>query len=174
MVSDSDKMAQFVKLLNASQSRIYAFILSRVLLSADADDILQETTSTMWKKFDQFQLGTDFWAWGVTIARYNILNYRKKYNKKPIILDEDVLDRIDSLKDDNSDSDNRMDALRKCIGLLPGNSSRLVQMRYTDGIDVKEISQRLGRSTPWVYKILSRVHITLMRCINRRLAEESI
>ena len=174
MVSDSDKMAQFVKLLTASQSRIYAFILSRVLLSADADDILQETTSTMWKKFDQFQLGTDFLAWGMTIARYNILNYRKKYNKKPIMLDEDVLERIDSLKGDNSDSDNRMDALRKCMGLLPGNSSRLVQMRYEDGIDVKEISQRLGRSTPWVYKILSRVHITLMRCINRRLAEESI
>lgn len=174
MVSDSDKMAQFVKLLTASQSRIYAFILSRVLLSADADDILQETTSTMWKKFDQFQLGTDFLAWGLTIARYNILNYRKKYNKKPIMLDEDVLDRIDSLKVDNSDSDFRMDALRKCMGSLPGNSSALIQMRYTDGIDVKEMSQRLGRSAPWVYKILSRIHITLMRCINRRLAEESI
>jgi len=110
----------------------------------------------------------------LTIARYNILNYRKKYTKKPMMLNDDVLERINSLPVDNSDSNRRIDALRKCMELLPGNSSRLIKMRYSDGIDVKDISQRLDRSMPWVYKILSRVHITLMRCINRRLAEDSI
>ena len=74
-------MAQFVKLLTACQSRIYAYILSRAPRSADADDILQETAGTMWKKFNEFKTGTDFLAWGLTIARYNVLNYRKNTKK---------------------------------------------------------------------------------------------
>ena len=174
MTSDNDKMAKFIKLLTANQNGIYAYILSRVLRSADADDILQETTGTMWNKFDQFKSGTDFLAWGFTIARYNILNYRKKNKKQPMILDEDVLNRIESLQVKNSKSSQRIDALKSCMKLLPGNSSNLIQMRYADGIDVKDIALRLNRSVPWVYKILTRVQLILMRCINRRLAQESI
>jgi RNA polymerase sigma-70 factor (ECF subfamily) len=174
LTSDNVKMAEFIKLLTANQSHIYAYILSRVLRSADADDLLQETTSTMWNKFDQFKSGTDFLSWGFTIARYNILNYRKKNKKQPMILDEDVLSRIESLQVDNSKSSQRIDALKSCMKLLPGNSSNLIQMRYSDGIDVKNIALRLNRSVPWVYKVLTKVQLILMRCINRRLAQGSI
>ena len=174
MTSENDKMAQFIKLLTASQDRIYIYILSRVLRSADADDILQETTSTMWNKFDQFKSGTDFLSWGLTIARYNILNFRKKNKKQPMMLDEDVLNRIESVQVDNSKSNRRMDALKKCVKLLPDNFSMLLQMRYSEGVGVKEISMRYDRSVPWVYKILTKIQLILMRCINRRLAEESI
>ncbi len=42
------------------------------------DDVLQDTLAVMWKKFDNFKIGTDFVAWGKTIARYKIMNHLKK------------------------------------------------------------------------------------------------
>jgi len=172
LTSDKEKMALFVKLLTACQSRIYAFILSRVLHCADADDVLQETTSTMWNKFDEFETGTDFLAWGLTIAHYNILSYRKKNKRQHLMLDEDVLDRINSLPADDSKSDQRIDALKRCIKLLPQKQSMLIRMRYAEGIDVKNIALRMNRSIPWIYKMLTKIQLILMNCINRRLARE--
>jgi hypothetical protein len=50
--------------------------------AAEADDIFQETAATIWEKFSEYEQGTDFKNWALTIARFNgqvdnlqILNY---------------------------------------------------------------------------------------------------
>ncbi|HRS72819.1 MAG TPA: hypothetical protein P5175_13345, partial [Anaerohalosphaeraceae bacterium] len=48
------KAGEFVSLLTAQQTRIYAYILSLVPNFSDADDILQDTTKIMWERFDDF------------------------------------------------------------------------------------------------------------------------
>lgn len=68
----------FMSLVVSNQRSIWAFILCLVANKADAEDILQETLLEMWRKFDTFEVGTDFIAWGVTIAKYKIHEFRKK------------------------------------------------------------------------------------------------
>jgi len=46
------------------QKGIYAFILFLLISPSDADDILQETLTVMWKKFDEFESGTSFCGLG--------------------------------------------------------------------------------------------------------------
>ena len=175
MVPDNnDKMAQFVTLLTACQNRIYAFILSRVPRSADADDLLQDTTGTMWKKFDDFHPGSDFLAWGLEIARYKILNFRKQNKRQNLLLDDDVINQIESLSDNKTKPDQRIDALKICLESLPVDQSSLLRLRYGDGTDVKLIALRLSRSVPWVYKMLTKIHLVLMRCIRQHLKLEDI
>ena len=62
----------FLQLLTANQSRIMGFILAMVPNRSVADDILQETTLLMWEKFKNFQDGTNFTAWGISIAKNKI------------------------------------------------------------------------------------------------------
>lgn len=66
-MTDKDKTLQddrFLRLLLKSQSSIYAFILVLVHDQNDADDIMQETVTLMWRKFSTFEPGTNFTAWG--------------------------------------------------------------------------------------------------------------
>ena len=72
------KEEQFMRLFLQSERRILGFILSLVPNLSDAEDLMQETCSIMWSKIDQFEPGTDFTAWGISIARYRVLTYRRK------------------------------------------------------------------------------------------------
>ena len=75
-MTESSQTNEFLRLLMANQKRIYAFILATVPNRQDADDLFQETVLLMWSKFDDFQRGTSFVAWGITVAKYQILSVR--------------------------------------------------------------------------------------------------
>ncbi len=55
MDSNNKKTKIFLSLLMANQRRINSYILSVVPNFSDADDIMQETISVMWRKFDRFE-----------------------------------------------------------------------------------------------------------------------
>ncbi len=65
----------FLSLLLPNQKQILAYIMTYVPNRSDADDILQNTLSILWKKFDRYEPGSDFLAYAVTIAKYEILSY---------------------------------------------------------------------------------------------------
>ena len=72
-----DREELFLKFFLENQRRIYAFILALVPVPSDADDLLQETAAVMWRKLDEFKRGSDFIAWAISIARYQVLAFRK-------------------------------------------------------------------------------------------------
>ena len=74
----SDPREEFIKLFTRYQRRVFLFILSQVPSPVDAEEIHQETNVVVWNKFDQFELGTNFFAWACRIASYEVLKYREK------------------------------------------------------------------------------------------------
>ncbi len=172
--NNSQQVEQFLDLLLANHHRIYAYILSRVPRLADADDLMQETTTLMWRKYDQFTPGTNFVAWGKTIAHFHILKYRKA-RPPHCQLSPEAAEAIgtDSEKMIHEFHD-RLSALKKCMKKLNENDRRVVQMRYEWGIAVKDIAQRTGEPVYKIYRTLTRMHEALMRCVRRTLAEEAV
>jgi len=67
-----------MRLFLASERRIHGFLLVLVPHWADVDDLLQDTAAVLWRKFDEFEPDCDFIAWALSIARFQVLNYRKK------------------------------------------------------------------------------------------------
>ena len=53
-----DRTEEFVRCLSKYQQRVYSFILTLVPHWADADEILQETSTVLWRKFADFEPGT--------------------------------------------------------------------------------------------------------------------
>ena len=49
---------------------------SRYCPPLDAEDVLQEANLVLWRKFDQYQEGTNFFAWACQIIRYEVLKYQ--------------------------------------------------------------------------------------------------
>ena len=170
-----DNSDKFLSLLLPSQKRILGYILAYVPNYADADDILQNTLSILWKKFDQYEPETDFLAYAFTVARYEIMNYFRKSNKAgKLHLGENLQHIIEAESASTHQLFNhRVEALKECFTKLTAGEMHLVQMRYEQEMSFSKIGQRLGVSPPAALKKLSIIHSRLIRCIRLRLASES-
>lgn len=162
----------FVKLLTANYSRIYAYIITMVPHDSDADDLMQETATLMWENFDRFELGTNFVSWAVTIAKFQVLKYRKKQkNRSRLLLSDQAYDLLiaetEALQEEKSD---RLGALRECLKKLSERDRQFIKMRYSDGATAKVVSQKVGISIDAVYRHGARLNGLLLNCIRRSLA----
>lgn len=165
------QVQEFIQLLVAGQSRIYAYIMAMVANRNDADDIMQETTSMMWQRFGTFETGTDIVTWGIAIARYRILEFRRKKKKDSKIqfsdrtfaeLEKESQTRI-------RDIDHYISALRNCVQKLPSRDKILVNLKYEQSLAVKDISMRIGKTVQNVYYHLSRIHTLLLSCVQKTI-----
>lgn len=168
MDSNSQRTEVFLSLLMANQRRINSYILSLVPNFSDADDIMQETITVMWRKFESFRIGTDFVSWGLKVAYYCILNYRKQKEKEKFVFSEDLFRQISEIaKEKQSETDDRIKYLRRCIEKLQSADQRFLKARYELNSDVKSLAVQMDRSVQYVYKHLARIHCALNQCVKR-------
>lgn len=171
-----ESMREFVRLYSAHTQHFYGYILCLVPNWSDAEDLLQDTASIMWSKFDQFIPGTDFGRWGCRIARLVVANhYRKqKVRQRQMIINSELLEAISQAAESDSffREDYRIDALQKCLTKLGERDQKLVRWRYETGISIRTMAEQIDRSIDTVYKALGRIHSQLLGCIENRLAQE--
>ncbi len=159
---------QFLNLLMPNQKRVFAFILNMVPHYFDAEDIMQETTRVIWRKFSEYQQDKDFTAWAVGIAYYEVLKYRKQHSRTQQGLSNEAVRVLYSEPNPTLNTlDDRIEVLQHCIRKLREPDSRLVKMRYEQGQSVKVIASQFGKSVQAIYKNMTRIHQQLVLCVNR-------
>ena len=160
---------EFVALITANQRRIYAYILTLVPNFNDADDVMQETTATMWEQKKDFQPGTDFAAWGARIAYFKILDYRKKLNRnnRMIILDDQFEHINTKILAQTKKAEDLIPRLKECLQKLSTQDQYLMHLRYSVGLTVKEVSTRIHKSIRIIYYSISRIQGLLLQCVER-------
>lgn len=165
---------RFLPLWTLHQRRVFAYIYMLVPNRADAEDLLQETSITLWEKFDGFEPGTDFVAWACQVAYWKVRNARRKYARSPIIHDDDLLSSLSAKAlASRPEFDRRHEALEACLKRLNQRDQRLVMSRYETGTTIKEAAERAGRSVDATYKALSRIRRALQECVSLRLERRS-
>ena len=63
--SRDDRVAEFLELYSTNYPRLQFFVTALLPTGNDASDVLQETSMVLWRKFDTFELGTQFLCLGV-------------------------------------------------------------------------------------------------------------
>jgi RNA polymerase sigma-70 factor (ECF subfamily) len=163
---------RFMRLFLEAERRIFGFLLALVPNWADAEDLLQETAAVLWRKFDEFEPGTDFLAWALTVARFQVLCHRKKQQRSRVRFSDQTVEVLaERLAAFTETSDRRLDALCHCLALLGDRDRELVQLRYAPGATTQGVAGQVGRSVDAVYKALNRIHTRLLFCIRRSLDE---
>lgn len=161
----------FFHLFMTHRKSLYAFILASIHNYNDADDILQETATVMWRKFSEFEQGTDFVAWGITIARIRVLKFFNERQRTRVQFGDKLMEQILSTTSSKvGQVDARLEASRNCRKKLSDSDQNLLYMRYNEGLTIKKIADKLGRPLPGLYKSMGRLHSALLRCIKRSLA----
>jgi RNA polymerase sigma-70 factor (ECF subfamily) len=153
------------------QSRLRGFVRCLLLRSGDVDDVLQEINAVLWEKADEFQPGTDFWAWASQIARFKVLNHVRKLGRERLVFDDAVLKQLAEVAASKLEQlDQRRAALEHCLQELPPPQRQLIDLRYTAGQTIELIGESIGRPAGSVRQTLYRIRAALQACIERRLA----
>jgi RNA polymerase sigma-70 factor (ECF subfamily) len=171
----SPQAVEFAALLRRHQTRLYAYIHSLVRDLNDADDLFQQTTLILWKKFAEFDAARSFFAWACGIARLEVANFLRGRGRQRLYFSDDLnlllVEAQAEVPDD--DLEDRREALARCVEKLRQRDRDLLEECHGGAADVHKAADRRGRSTQSIYNSLRRIRRALFECIGRTLERES-
>ena len=162
----------FMSLTLSCQKDIYVYILSLVVCPSSAEDILQETLTVMWRKFDEFESGTNFVAWGKQIARYKVMDFISKNKRMMVHFDSDVLELIEAKYSQIDNQADRKEALKKCLLKLTDKQLSLLKLRHGSDMSLKQVGLQFGITKQSVYRLMSNIYGLLSMCVRDALKPE--
>jgi RNA polymerase sigma-70 factor (ECF subfamily) len=175
MEAGLDRRLEFAELLRRDQSRLFGYIHSLVRDLNDADDLFQQTTLILWKKFGAFDRQRSFFSWACGVARLEIANFLRSCDRQRLYFSDNLnlllVEAHAEMADD--ELEDRRTALAGCVEKLRERDRQLVIECYGEASGVHDAADRRGRSPQSVYNSLRRIRRTLFECIARTLAKES-
>jgi RNA polymerase sigma-70 factor (ECF subfamily) len=169
------RKTMFAEYLRQEQTRLYAYIHSLVRDLNDTDDLFQQTTLIIWKKFGDFDPGRSFFAWACGIARLEVANFLRGRARQRLYFSDDlsVLLIEAQAETTNEELEDRREALGRCVEKLRQRDRELLAECYGDSPGIHEAAGRRGRSPQSVYNSLRRIRRALFECVTFTLAHES-
>lgn len=175
-MEENQDESEFVAQLTSHQSAIRYYVASLLPGEARAADVAQHANVTIWNKRADFEPGTNFKAWAFSIARYEVLNFRKKEARDARLIFSDELEEIisEELSREDDDLELRQQVLRSCLGKLKQADQDLIRHRYYERTPLKEYAREVGRSAAGLKVTLHRLRNALAECIQRQLPGKEV
>jgi RNA polymerase sigma-70 factor (ECF subfamily) len=167
----SDPTAEFLELYSHNYPRLQYYLMALLPIADDAADVLQETSLVLWKKFDTYETGTNFFAWACKIARLQALKLRERRGKSAGIFGDELLETLaEEAAEERFAPGNLLRDLGQCLERLSHRDQQLIQKRYEPGISVAGLAAEIGRTANSLSKSLGRIRRSLLECIERKQA----
>lgn len=165
-----------VRVLMRDRAKLYAYIWAIVHDEHLTEDVLQEVCALVVSKQDEIESEAHLLGWTRRSARYVALRMLEKHQRFHVGLSEKVLDLMESdwRRIDQMETSDAIDALRRCLAKLTPYASRLIHLRYVEGIKGTRLAEAVDRKLETVYSALSRTHRALSDCIRNQLAGGSL
>jgi RNA polymerase sigma-70 factor, ECF subfamily len=163
---------EFVQLLTKHQSSLKAYIISRMPGLSGVNDALQETNLTLWKKRANFNPGTNFTAWTFAVARFTILEHRRKLRSSdPLVFSDELTESLAYSPEDLTPekTEARHEALRACLDRLSEKHRDLIHLRYHSKESLEDFARDHGKSAASLRVTLHHIRTNLRNCINFQL-----
>lgn len=166
--------AEFAKLLRETHRELFGFIFAMLQNRADAEDVYQQTALVLWRKFSQFEPGTNFVAWAIRVAQLEIKDYVKAQRRRKVFFNDEILAAIAVGYQAQSDDvrEQRLEALAKCVDKLSDRDRRMLEQCYAVERDYRKIARAEGKSLGAVYQAISRIRKSLYLCVQRSMTAE--
>ncbi|MFD2257426.1 sigma-70 family RNA polymerase sigma factor [Luteolibacter algae] len=171
MMDSHDKEQQFIGHLTEIQVPLRLYVSSLMPGDSSAKDVIQNANTTLWRKRNEYEPGTFFKAWAFSIARYEVLNYRKKVARESrLVFGEDLENAFaEELSEHSDDLEQRHEALKHCLEKLRPTHRELLLHRYSSDGTLKDFSEKTGNSIGGLKVTLHRLRNALQGCIEKQL-----
>jgi RNA polymerase sigma-70 factor, ECF subfamily len=164
---DSERSREFTENLGQCHRKLFNYIFVLVRDLEDAHDVFQETSMLLWKKYDEFQPGTNFAAWAYNVAQFKASEFLRSKRRHRVRFSGDFAQLLAAtdLHSDPEGADVWQDLLNQCIEKLPSHQRELLHDCYSGAQSVAEVAASLGRPTRGLYNSLRSIRERLLKCI---------
>jgi len=169
---DTDPYELFLSRFTECEGRLRAYLWSMLPTWDGVDDVMQNASLVMWRKFDQYDPDTLFVKWATVVCRFEALKYRRTKARDRHVFSDDLLEILGTEEADDHEQLFRREkvALRECLEEVPEKHRQILMAAYAKGAKIKDVAQEAGRTPTSVYKMLNRLRDKLGECIEARLA----
>jgi len=170
---------QFVCLLSGAHHSIYGFLVTLVGDRNVADDLMQDVSLVLWRKFPAFNLEvadirTGFLKWALAIARNLARNHHRRKRSHDVLFSDELISKVVLTRMAAEELlEIRRHALRVCLQQLSDSERQQLVLCYEAECGVKGVAAQLGKTVEALYMSLSRLRRRLFLCINRKLGLET-
>ncbi len=164
MAGDRDAYSALVRL---HQARLRALVSLSIPSRDDVHDIVQEAFIDAWRGLPRFDAQREFGPWLRTVCRNRVARFlrdRLPQRRRELAMVDAAL-IASPVEGDDLAAEQRLAALRHCLGSLDDAHRRLLAMRYLEEVAVQDIAIVLGKSPNGVSMMLLRLKAALMRCV---------
>lgn len=174
-MSNQSERDEFVRLFAKHDRWLRAYLMTLLGDYANVEEVFQEVSVVLWRKYDQFDSATDFRRWASVIVRNKVLQHWSKQKRQEKFFSNELLDLIAEQALEQSDVlEERRKALHACLEKLSEQDRELVSACYSDATQsFQKVAERLKKPANTVYKALRRIRRLLRDCIQRQLASNS-
>lgn len=170
---DNARHEQFAQSFLKHQDRVYGHIVTMLPNRHDAEDVFQQTSLILWRKWEQFEPQRDFLAWACGIARNEVRNFLLRRGRERVVLGERLMDEVCELRaESQSLLDERRTLLVECMKKLDFVARELVERSYAGRESIEVIARQFRTTRNALYLRLRRIRRELMECIEEGLVKE--
>src|SRR5690606_25835152 len=130
------RQARFAALFEAHQHELLRYIMGCVPSHSDALDILQETATALWLKFDEYNPAQPYGPWARKFAHIQVLKfclYRKRAKSQFAAFSQAAITALDAEYSEHEQVlAARSDALAGCVEKLKDEDRKLLRQRYVE------------------------------------------
>jgi RNA polymerase sigma-70 factor, ECF subfamily len=170
---DCQPYEQFVQLFAQVYDNLFAYVFALLPHWSDAEDVFQRTSLVLWRKFAEFEPGSNFLAWACRTAFYEVQNFRRTASRDRLQFNDALVARLADERDVVSEGyRQRRDFLLECVAKLSDDQRTLLYRAYEGTITIRQLAAELHRSPQTVYNRLNMIRRSLLECVERAVTRE--
>lgn len=155
----------------AAQPAVGAFIGSVVPNFHQAEEILQRVAVVLVRKFAEYDPRLSFVAWAISVAKYEILYFRRQHATDRHYFDTQTIEKIaaghERLEREFSPA---RQALRECLKKVQGRARQAIELRYGQDVKPAALAESMGVGAGAARMLLMRTRMAIRDCVERRMA----
>lgn len=168
--------AAFNRLYERYFDRVYAFVYARMRNHADAEEVVQETFTAVFRSIHAFRGKSSLSSWIYGIAKNNANNHLRRSRAHELRIERAEPELVRSAGSLSDCTPEEHASLRRCADAMGERLSSVAEwqaqifvMRHLDDMSIAEISRRMSRSNDAVRSSLYRVKRMLMEAVDPHL-----
>ncbi|MEM1442734.1 MAG: sigma-70 family RNA polymerase sigma factor [Verrucomicrobiota bacterium] len=151
--------------IESVQHRLRGYVFSLIGNASDMNDVVQETNRVLWRKREQFEEGSNFWAWASRIAYFQVMAHRKRSSRDRHVFGDQLLHLMADEMSEEQDPAPGTESLELCLSKLPDRQRLAIEEFYLKDQSLADISVSLGLNENAVSQLLFRARKSLRRCL---------
>ncbi len=151
-----EQLATFAQLYLSNEQSLRSYTRKLVQTATDADDVFQEASLTMLKKFSLAIAEENFGYWGRRVIHFKVLEHRRKRFREKLRFASKEICSLIVIDEEFESSTDLCTKLEHCLKRLTNSSRQIFWERYVQGEEVETIAVRHDRSVHAIYRSISR------------------